>query len=81
MKKYLLAIALLSAGATHAGWFATASESYLTSGRHVGNGVYQCVYKTNPGNQGWMQFSVNFQGGCPRQVTYNAQNGQVSNPR
>ena len=63
-----------------AGWFGQASEADFVKARNLGGGVYQCKYKTNPGNRGWRNFTVNFQGGCPRFVHFNAQNGQVTVP-
>ena len=78
LKTALISLLLAGASFAQAGWFAQASESYLVQARHTGNGVYQCLYKTNPGNRGWKNFTVNFQGGCPRFVHYNANNGQVT---
>lgn len=81
MKKLVLGLALAALGTfTQAGWFANASEAYLQQWRHIGNNTYNCVYRTNPGGRGWMNFQANFQGGCPRFVHYNAQNGQVTVP-
>lgn len=80
MKKILAAGILLSTTVANAGWFAQSSESYLIGVRNVGWGNYQCAYKTNPGNRGWRQFNVTFQGGCPRVVYFNAQNGNVTVP-
>ena len=80
LKTTLISLLLVGASWAQAGWFAQSSESYLIQTRHTGGGVYQCTYKTNPGNQGWSNFNVNFQNGCPRFVHYNANNGQVSVP-
>ncbi|EEY91885.1 hypothetical protein HMPREF0026_02622 [Acinetobacter junii SH205] len=80
LKTALISSLLAGASLAQAGWFAQASESYLVQARHTGGGVYQCLYKTNPGNRGWRNFTVNFQGGCPRFVHFNAQNGQVTVP-
>lgn len=80
MKKLLIAVAFTLPTLTFAGYFAQQSESYLVNGRNVGGNLYQCVYKTNPGNRGWRHFQVNFQGGCPRNVYYNAHNGNVTVP-
>ena len=80
LKTTLISSLLAGASLVQAGWFAQASESYLVQARHTGGGVYQCLYKTNPGNRGWRNFTVNFQGGCPRFVHFNAQNGQVTVP-
>ena len=80
MKKLLLVAVIALPSLAQAGWFAQASESYLVQARHTGGGVYQCLYKTNPGNRGWRNFTVNFQGGCPRFVHLNANNGNVSVP-
>ena len=80
LKTTLISSLLAGASLAQAGWFAQASESYLIQARHTGGGVYQCLYKTNPGNRGWRNFTVNFQGGCPRFVHFNTQNGQVTVP-
>lgn len=80
VKTVLFSSLLAAASWTQAGWFATQSEAYIVQTRHIGGGEYQCMYKTNPGNRGWRKFTVNFQGGCPRFVYFNAQNGQVSVP-
>ena len=80
MKKLLLAAAFTLPTLASPGYFAQQSESYLVSVRNVGGNVYQCTYKTNPGNRGWRSFNVNFQGGCPRNVYFNANNGNVSVP-
>lgn len=81
MKKLIAVLALALPVFANAGWFDIASESYLTNARHMGNNVYQCTYKTNPGNRGWGTFNTQFQGGCPKFVLYNARNGQVTVPR
>jgi hypothetical protein len=80
LKTALISSLLTGASLTQAGWFAQASEAYFVKARNLGGGVYQCMYKTNPGNRGWRNFTVNFQGGCPRFVHFNAQNGQVTVP-
>jgi hypothetical protein len=61
LKTALISSLLAGASLAQAGWFAQASESYLVQARHTGGGVYQCLYKTNPGNRGWRNFTVNFQ--------------------
>lgn len=80
LKTTLISLLFVSASWAQAGWFAQASEAYFVQARNLGNGVYKCTYKTNPGNQGWRNFTVNFQGGCPRFVHFNAKNGQVTVP-
>lgn len=80
MKIKLLLAALFCASTAHAGYFSHQSESYLLNVQRMNNNIFQCTYKTNPGNRGWRNFNVNFQGGCPRFVLYNATNGQVSVP-
>jgi hypothetical protein len=80
LKTTLISTLCATASWTHAGWFATQSEAYFVQARNLGGGAYQCMYKTNPGNRGWRNFTVNFQGGCPRFVYFNAKNGQVSVP-
>ena len=80
LKTALISSLLAGASFAQAGWFAQASEAYFVKARNLGGGVYQCMYKTNPGNRGWRSFNVNFQGGCPRNVYFNANNGNVSLP-
>ena len=80
LKTALISSLLAGASWAQAGWFAQASESYFVQARNLGGGVYQCMYKTNPGKRGWRDFTVNLQGGCPRVVHYNANNGEVSVP-
>ena len=80
VKTILISSLLVGATSVQAGWFAQASEAYLVQTRHTSGGVYECLYKTNPGNRGWRNFTVNFQGGCPRFVHFNANNGQVTVP-
>ena len=72
LKTALISSLLTGASFAQAGWFAQASEAYFVKARNL--------YKTNPGNRGWRNFTVNFQGGCPRFVHFNAQNGQVTVP-
>jgi hypothetical protein len=43
-----------------AGRLVCASEAYFVKARNLGGGVYQCMYKTNPGNRGWRNFTVTF---------------------
>lgn len=81
MKKFLLSMVAALPMVASAGWFDTASESYLEASRHVGGGVYECQYRTNPGNRGMQRFTIRTQGGCYRFVLYNARTGQVSLPR
>jgi hypothetical protein len=33
------------------------SEAYFVQARNLGGGAYQCMYKTNPGNRGWRNFT------------------------
>lgn len=80
MKIKIMIAALFCITSVQAGWFAHQSESYLIQTQRVNTQVYQCTYKTNPGNRGWINFHVNFHGGCPRFVLYNANNGQVTVP-
>lgn len=80
MKKFLLSMVVTLPMVASAGWYASNSESYLTGVRNLNGYNFQCQYKTNPGNRGWRYFTVNFQGGCPRLVYFNANNGQVSVP-
>ena len=80
LKTALISSLLACASWAQAGWFAQASEAYFVKARNLGGGVYQCMYKTNPGKRGWRNFTVNFQGVCPRFVHFNAQNGQVTVP-
>ena len=69
LKTALISSLLAGASFAQAGWFVQASEAYFVKARNLGGGVYQCMYKTNPGNRG-----------CPRFVHFNAQNGQVTVP-
>ncbi|OTG93888.1 hypothetical protein [Acinetobacter sp. ANC 3832] len=80
IKSMALPCLIIFSSTTQAGYFAQQSESYLIDSQRAGNNIYQCTYKTNPGNKGWRNFNVNFQGGCPRFVLFNAKNGQVSVP-
>lgn len=80
IKVFALASLFLLGSMAQAGYFATHSESYLIESRRVNGNIYQCTYKTNPANRGWRNFSMNYQGGCPRFVLFNANNGQVTVP-
>ena len=80
LKTALISSLLAGASLAQAGWFAQASEAYFVKARNLGGGVYQCMYKTNPGNRGWRKVTGTFQGDGPRFVHFNAQNGQVTVP-
>ena len=58
LKTALISSLLAGASWAQAGWFAQASEAYFVQARNLGGGVYQCMYKTNPGNRGWRNFTV-----------------------
>lgn len=80
MIKLLLMFILTIPVLTQAGWFAHRSEAYLQSSRHIGNNVYECTYRTNPGNRGWRSFSTHTNAGCYRFVLFDANTGRVYLP-
>ena len=80
LKTALISSLLAGASLAQAGWFAQASEAYFVKARNLGGGVYQCMYKTNPGNRGWRNFTVNFHFFFLLFFHFNSHNGQVTVP-
>ncbi len=79
--KTVLISSLLAGIIEQAGWFAQASEAYFVQGPQFGwRGLSSVCTKPIWATRGWRNFTVNFQGGCPRFVHFNAQNGQVTVP-